>query len=106
MLYKAELWSNVSCQRAVTRAFVNGKAVSPIWDASHGVWKVGNIGISAAATVAGTAVGSIGFELAALGPCPTLKSFCHGGDFCAYSLFDDAIKCCPGGVIGSLSGWM
>ena len=96
MLYKAEFWSNRNCLRAVRRAYINGVPVSPSWDPVNAVWKITNIQTSAA----GQTVGTLGFELDANGPCPTLNSLCYKSrGFCQYSLFDTSKTCCP---IGSL----
>ena len=96
-LYKAEFWSNANCYRAVRRAYINGKAVSPSWDPVNSIWKVTNIKFGASDPEPG-AVGTIGFELSSSGPCPTLEALCHNGN-CIYSLFDVSKTCCPGGTV-------
>ena len=98
LLYKAEIWSNPNCVRAVRRAYINGQAVSPSWDPVNAVWKVTNIKMSALKNPG--PVGTIGFELDANGPCPTLNSLCHNvNGICEYALFDASKTCCPEGSI-------
>ena len=100
MLYKAEFWSNRHCLRAVRRAYINGVAVPPSWDPVNAVWKITNVRYSALSKP-GT-VGTLGFELDAKGPCPSLTSLCNNANgFCDYWLFDESKTCCPGGVLAA-----
>ncbi|GAX74690.1 hypothetical protein CEUSTIGMA_g2138.t1 [Chlamydomonas eustigma] len=99
-LYKTEFWSSLTCYRAVSEAYINGRKVSPSWDSTYGVWKITDIGFAAPA-VPGT-VGTLGIVLSGSGTCPTLTQLCSPHDgICQYAMFDESKKCCPTGSLGA-----